>query len=68
VIATILMFVFIDPQLSTMTDDVVLGKCSETTFRKYIGYLTLARLIGTILAQILFLPSARLLAWIATQI
>lgn len=66
--ATILMFVFIDPHLSTMTDDVTLGRCSETTFRKYIVYMTIARLLGTFFAQILFLPGAKLLAWIATQI
>jgi hypothetical protein len=66
--ATILMFVFIDPHLSTMTDEVALGKCSEATFRKYIVYMTVARLLGTLLAQILFLPSAKLLAWTATQI
>jgi hypothetical protein len=54
--------------LSTMTDDVTIGKCSETTFRKYIVYMTIARLFGTILAQVIFLPSAKLLAWTATHI
>ncbi|MCO5239781.1 MAG: lipid II flippase Amj family protein [Chitinophagaceae bacterium] len=66
--ATILMFAFIDPHLSAMTDDVTLGKCSEAKFRKYIVYMTIARLVGTILAQILFLPGAQLLAWIAAHI
>lgn len=66
--ATILMFAFIDPHLSAMTDEVTLGKCSEATFRKYIVYMTIARLLGTVLAQILFLPSAQLLAWTATHI
>jgi hypothetical protein len=66
--ATILMFAFIDPHLSAMTDDVTLGKCSEATFRKYIVYMTGARLLGTVLAQILFLPGAKLLALIATYI
>ncbi len=66
--ATILMFAFIDPHLSAMTDDVTLGNCSENTFRKYIVYMTIARLLGTILAQLLFLPSAQLLAWTATWI
>ena len=66
--ATILMFVFIDPHLSVMTDDVTLGKYSETSFRKYIVSMTIARLMGTLLAQILFLPSAQLLAWTATHI
>jgi len=66
--ATILMFAFIDPHLSAMTDDVTLGKCSEATFRKYIVYMTIARLLGTVLAQLLFLPGAQLLAWTASHI
>lgn len=66
--ATIVMFAFIDPHLSAMTDDVTLGKCSETTFRKYIVYMTIARLVGTIVAQVIFIPSAKLLAWVATMI
>jgi hypothetical protein len=66
--ATILMFAFIDPHLSAMTDDVTLGKCSEVTFRKYIVYMTIARLIGTVAAQLIFLPSSKLLAWVATVI
>jgi hypothetical protein len=66
--ATIVMFAFIDPQLSAMTDDVALGKCSEATFRRYIVYMTIARLIGTIVAQVLFIPSAKLLAYLATLI
>lgn len=64
-IATILMFIFIDPFLSVMTDDVVLGKTKESLFRKYIVYMVIARVLGTILAQFLFLPSSRLIAWIA---
>jgi hypothetical protein len=66
--ATILLFVFIDPYLSVMTDDVALGKCSESTFRKNITYMTIARLLGTILAQVFFLPAAKLISWTATLI
>jgi len=66
--ATIVMFTFIDPHLSAMTDDVMLGKCNESTFRRYIVYLTIARLLGTLLAQLIFLPAAHLLAWVATVI
>lgn len=64
-VATILMFIFIDPFLSVMTDDVVLGKTKESLFRKYIVYMVLARLLGTILAQLIFLPAAQLIAWTA---
>lgn len=66
--ATIIMFAFIDPHLSVMTDDVTLGKCSEATFRKYIVYMTIARLIGTLVAQLLFLPVAEVLAWAASTV
>ena len=66
--STILMFVFVDPHLSVMADDVVLGKCSDHSFKTYIGYMILARFGGTLLAQILFLPVAELLARTATYI
>ena len=66
--ATILLFIFIDPHLSAMTDDVSLGKCSETTFRKHIIYITIARIIGTVVAQLLFMPASIILAWFATII
>jgi hypothetical protein len=62
------MFIFIDPFLSIMTDDVVLGKTKESLFRKYIVYMVFARLLGTVLAQFIFLPSAKLIAWIAQMI
>jgi hypothetical protein len=61
--ATILMFVFIDPHLSTMTDDVNIGKLPESAFRKIIVYMVGARIAGTMLAQILFLPAAKMIAW-----
>jgi hypothetical protein len=64
-VATILMFVFIDPFLSVMTDDVVQGKAKESLFRKYIVYMVFARLLGTFLAQFIFIPSAKIIAWIA---
>jgi hypothetical protein len=64
--ATILMFAFIDPHLSAMTDDVALGVTSEVTFRRYIVYMTIARLLGTVLSQLIFIPAAMFLAWIAT--
>jgi hypothetical protein len=67
-IATILMFIFIDPFLSVMTDDVVLGKTKESLFRKYIVYMVFARLLGTVLAQFIFIPSAQIIAWIAEML
>lgn len=66
--ATIILFTFIDPYLSSMTDDVILGTCSQDTFKKHIVYTIIARLLGTLLAQALFLPASKILAWTATWI
>jgi hypothetical protein len=67
-VSTILMFIFIDPFLSVMTDEVVLGKTKESLFRQYIVYMVFARLLGTFLAQIIFIPSARIIAWTAEML
>ncbi|WP_324739891.1 lipid II flippase Amj family protein [Tsuneonella sp. CC-YZS046] len=63
--ATILLFVLIDPQLSVMTDDVVAGNISEPMFRRTIVWLSLSRIAGTLLAQMLFLPAAWLVVLVA---
>lgn len=63
--ATILLFAFIDPQLSVITDDVVDGKVSEPAFRRTIAWVSLSRLAGTIVAQALFLPAALAVVWVA---
>lgn len=65
--ATILLFALIDPQLSVMTDDVVEGRVSEPLFRRTIVWISLSRLAGTLLAQVLFLPSAQAIAWVANH-
>jgi hypothetical protein len=57
-IATILMFAFIDPYLSLMTDDVAAGKVEESYFRRSVVWLTGSRLAGTVLAQLILVPAA----------
>jgi len=64
-VATVLMFVFIDPQLSMMTDDVVEGRTSEPAFRRAVVWLTGSRLAGTLLAQLLLFPAATLIVYVA---
>src|SRR3546814_912453 len=66
--ATILLFAFIDPQLSVMTDDAVEGKVDEADFRRAITFISLSRLAGTVLAQALLLPAAALIAWVAVYV
>lgn len=67
-LATILLFALIDPQLSVMTDDVIEGRVSEPLFRRTIVWISFSRLAGTFLAQLLFVPSAIVIAWIATHV
>ena len=64
-IATILMFVFIDPQMSMMTDDVIDGKVSEPCFRRAVVWLVGSRFVGTLVAQLLFVPAATMIAYVA---
>jgi hypothetical protein len=66
--ATILLFAFIDPQLSVMTDDVAEGRVSEPMFRRTIIWISFSRLAGTLLAQALFVPSAVAIAWVANYV
>ena len=67
-LATILMFVFIDPYLSMLTDDVVAGKLSEPAFRRSIVWLVGSRLAGTLLAQALLKPAAGLIVLVAKHL
>lgn len=67
-VATILLFAFIDPQLSVLTDDVIDGTLAEAEFRRVIVWISVSRLVGSLVAQALFLPSAMLVAWIAGAI
>jgi hypothetical protein len=67
-LATILLFALIDPQLSVMTDDVVEGRVSEPLFRRTIVWISFSRLAGTLLAQVLFVPSAIAIAWVANYV
>jgi hypothetical protein len=67
-IATILLFVIIDPQMSVMTDDVVEGKTSEPQFRRAVVWLVGSRLAGTLLAQVILVPSAMLVVMAAEHL
>lgn len=59
-VATLMLFILIDPQLSVMTDDVVAGEVNEPVFRRTVVWLSISRVAGTVLAQLLFLPAALL--------
>ena len=60
-VATIVMFLVIDPYLSVLTDNVARGTTSEPYFRRSIVWLTGSRLAGTVLAQLLLVPASLVL-------
>ena len=67
-VATILLFVFIDPYLSILTDDVTEGKVSESYFRRAVVWMVGSRFAGTVLAQLLLVPSAYLIIGVAERL
>lgn len=52
--ATVMMVVFIDPQMSVMTDDVIEGRTTESHFRRAVVW-----------AQVMLVPAAMLIAGVA---
>jgi hypothetical protein len=62
-IATILLVIFIDPKLSVLADDVVNQRGSYNKLKSLSLMMVTSRLLGTILAQMLFLWGARYIAW-----
>jgi uncharacterized membrane protein YeaQ/YmgE (transglycosylase-associated protein family) len=64
-IATIILTIFIDPQVGLLTDKAMQGQSEMTHIRDiYLG-LMISRFFGTLLAQLLLVPAAYWVAWIA---
>ena len=64
-VATILLFVFIDPPMSMITDDVVNGEREDGYLRRSVIWLVGSHLAGTLLAQLILVPGARWVVFIA---
>lgn len=67
-VATILLFLLVDPWLAVLTDDVVEGRASDAQFRRSVVGLLGSRLAGTLAAQLLLVPAAGLIAAAARQL
>ena len=67
-VATIVMFVAIDPYLAGLTDDVVNHRIQDSFFRKVVVWMIISRLLGTIAAQALLVPGAHLIVFVARAI
>ena len=64
-VATVLMSIFIDPQLSIMTDEVIDGKCTEEDFRTCVVAMVGSKSIGTFASLLLIIPASYLIVFIA---
>ncbi|PPC78656.1 DUF2837 domain-containing protein [Pokkaliibacter plantistimulans] len=66
-VATIMMYVFVDPHMSLMTDDVMDNRMTEARFRRGIAWLVASRFVGTLLAQVLLVPATLLIVYVAER-
>lgn len=62
-IATILLVVFVDPKISVMADDVINKKGDYRKLKNVSLMMITSRLFGTLLAQLVFIPGAKYIAW-----
>lgn len=67
-IATVTMFIFIDPYISMLTDDVLRGECDELQFNRVIIFIVMGQILGTVLAQLFLVPAAQVIVFIAKLI
>ncbi|WP_409370020.1 lipid II flippase Amj family protein [Lysinibacillus sp. 38-6] len=67
-VATILLIIFIDPKISILADDVINKRGSYVDLKRASVMMMTSRFLGTILAQVLFIPGAHYVAWFAKLI
>lgn len=61
--ATILLVIFVDPKVSVVADDVVNQRGSYQVLKNISLMMVTSRLLGTLLAQLFFIPGAKYIAW-----
>ncbi len=61
-LGALLLMVFVDPVMAMITDDAMQGKRPLRQVQSAVSFLVAGKVVGTIIAQALFLPAA---AWIA---
>ncbi|RTE07119.1 lipid II flippase Amj family protein [Paenibacillus whitsoniae] len=63
-VATILLTIFIDPQLGLITDKALHDEKRRDQLGKIYALLMTTRFLGTLLAQVFLVPSALFIGWI----
>lgn len=64
-VATIMLFIFVDPYLSVRTDDVLAGTLKESEFRRLVIGMVGSKVIGAVVAIPLLIPAAKIIVLIA---
>jgi hypothetical protein len=64
-IATIMLTVFVDPHLALLTDKAQRDEEGTARLGRIFGAFMVSRLAGTLLAQLLFVPGAYWIGWVA---
>ncbi|MBU3181939.1 lipid II flippase Amj family protein [Clostridium psychrophilum] len=67
-VATIIMVIFTDPFISILTDDVINGECTQLQFDRCIIFIVGGLIVGTLLAQVLLVPAAKVISFTAKLI
>ncbi|MED3561293.1 lipid II flippase Amj family protein [Bacillus xiapuensis] len=62
-VATILLTLFIDPKVSVLADRVVKKQSNYIYLKSYSLTMISSKFVGTVLAQLLFVPAAYYVAW-----
>lgn len=65
VIATVLLVIMVDPMIALTTDQAIAGERSEHDVKVMVWYLVAGKIIGTLIAQIVFLPASGVIASVA---
>ncbi|MEO6001376.1 MAG: DUF2837 family protein [Chitinophagaceae bacterium] len=60
------MLLFIEPYNAILTDKVIEGSVSEAYFRRHLSLVILAKIIGTMAGQFLFIPLAHIITNLAS--
>jgi hypothetical protein len=61
-LGAVLLMIFVDPTMAMITDQAMQGKRPLRQVQSAVSFLVVGKVIGTVIAQALFLPAA---AWIA---
>ena len=67
-IAAVLLATVVDPAAAMITDQALQGKRGEEDVRQVTTFLAVTRFLGTLLAQVLFVPAAEVIRTVAALI